>query len=154
VLERGTSPRIVRAEVEGSRGVSPITGPELRRRLGLYDTWATFTYISSNAKKKPADDTSSDDGATAPPSEADTSGGQAAFAARAAARPSRSVISGAIDRAAAGRRVRVQVRANGRWHTVRVTRTRAGGAYAASVPGAGSYRVVWGDIAGPMVNVR
>jgi stage II sporulation protein D len=158
VLERGTSPRIVRAEVDGSKGVSPVTGPELRRRFGLFDTWATFTYISSNAKKKkpapPADDTTTDNGATTPPSEVDTSGGQAAFAARAA-QTVRPVLSGTIDRAAAGRRVHVQVRAaGGRWHTFRTTRTRAGGAYSASLPGAGSYRILWGDIAGPTVDVR
>src|SRR4051812_102791 len=45
VLQRGTSPRIVRAEVDGTNGVTAVTGPELRRRFGLFDTWASFTYI-------------------------------------------------------------------------------------------------------------
>jgi stage II sporulation protein D len=51
VLERGASPRIVRAEVNGTNGVTPVTGPQLRARFGLYDTWASFTYISSDAKQ-------------------------------------------------------------------------------------------------------
>jgi stage II sporulation protein D len=43
VIRRGTSPRIVAAYVLGSRGRTPIGGPELARRLGLYDTWAYFS---------------------------------------------------------------------------------------------------------------
>jgi stage II sporulation protein D len=47
VLERGESPRIVRARVYGSRGSRVLTGPEIRARLGLYDTWAHFSRVSS-----------------------------------------------------------------------------------------------------------
>ena len=164
VLERGTSPRVVRAEVVGSGGVSQVTGPELRRRFGLWDTWATFTYISSHAKKKaPApgdngavtpDPADTQNGAVAPPAAAaDNTGGQAAFAARAARRAP-SVLSGSIDRAAAGRRVRIQRRGGAGWRTVRTVRTRAGGRYAATLPGPGVYRVAWGDLTGPTVDVR
>ena len=42
VLTRGVSPRIVSAEVLGSRGASPVSGPELAARLGLSSTWAYF----------------------------------------------------------------------------------------------------------------
>ena len=41
VLERGASPRIVRARVIGSTGSTAITGDTLRNRLGLRSTWAT-----------------------------------------------------------------------------------------------------------------
>jgi stage II sporulation protein D len=43
VLTRGISPRIVSAEVLGSRGASPVSGPELAARLGLSSTWAYFS---------------------------------------------------------------------------------------------------------------
>ena len=56
VLERGASPRIVRAEVDGTNGVTQVTGPQLRARLGLFDTWATFTYISGSKKQSSDDD--------------------------------------------------------------------------------------------------
>jgi stage II sporulation protein D len=56
VLERGSSPRIVRAEVDGTNGVTQVTGPQLRTRLGLFDTWATFTYISGSKKQSSDDD--------------------------------------------------------------------------------------------------
>jgi stage II sporulation protein D len=43
VLERGASPRIVEAEVLGSRGADPVSGPELEARLGLESAWAYFS---------------------------------------------------------------------------------------------------------------
>jgi stage II sporulation protein D len=43
VLRRGASPRIVSAEVLGSRGTTTVSGPELAGRLGLTSTWAFFS---------------------------------------------------------------------------------------------------------------
>jgi SpoIID/LytB domain protein len=43
VLTRGVSPRIVSAEVLGSGGVTPVSGPELAARFGLESTWAFFS---------------------------------------------------------------------------------------------------------------
>jgi len=43
VLKRGVSPRIVEAEVLGSRGATPVSGPELEARLGLSSAWAYFS---------------------------------------------------------------------------------------------------------------
>jgi len=43
VTKRGTSPRIVAAEVLGSRGDEPMSGPELAARLGLDSAWAYFS---------------------------------------------------------------------------------------------------------------
>jgi stage II sporulation protein D len=42
VGQRGTSPRIVRANLIGSGGTTTINGPQLRSALGLPDTWAFF----------------------------------------------------------------------------------------------------------------
>jgi stage II sporulation protein D len=42
VLQRGSSPRIVQAEVLGSKGHTLVSGPELEERLGLYSSWAYF----------------------------------------------------------------------------------------------------------------
>ena len=47
VTKRGVSPRIVRAEVTGTRGSRQISGGRLRTRLDLPDTWASFTKIVS-----------------------------------------------------------------------------------------------------------
>ncbi len=42
VTQRGTSPRIVYANLIGSGGTTRVTGPQLRDALGLPDTWAFF----------------------------------------------------------------------------------------------------------------
>ena len=42
VTQRGTSPRIVRADLIGSGGTSSVNGPQLRSALTLPDTWAFF----------------------------------------------------------------------------------------------------------------
>ena len=44
VLERGRSPRIVRARVVGSRGSTAVSGDTLRARLELRSTWARFKH--------------------------------------------------------------------------------------------------------------
>ena len=41
VLQRGVSPRVVRARVIGSAGSRTVTGPQVRAALGLRDTWFT-----------------------------------------------------------------------------------------------------------------
>jgi stage II sporulation protein D len=43
VLRRGVSPRIVAAEVLGTRGDVQVSGPELEARLGLQSAWAYFS---------------------------------------------------------------------------------------------------------------
>jgi SpoIID/LytB domain protein len=42
VKQRGSSPRIVRAKLVGTRGGTMVTGPQLASALGLPDTWAFF----------------------------------------------------------------------------------------------------------------
>jgi stage II sporulation protein D len=68
VTKRGTSPRIVSAYVLGSKGRTPVSGPELEARLGLYSTWAYFSV--SNASGTHAEPDSS--GYTATPTPAAT----------------------------------------------------------------------------------
>jgi hypothetical protein len=45
VIKRGTSPRVVYAIVSSARGKARADGPQLRARLGLSDTWATFRVL-------------------------------------------------------------------------------------------------------------
>jgi len=42
VLERGDSPRILKAKLIGTRGVSTVTGSQLSLALGGHDTWMSF----------------------------------------------------------------------------------------------------------------
>ena len=42
VTQRGVSPRVVAAQVIGSKGTTGVTGPQLAAALGLPSTWACF----------------------------------------------------------------------------------------------------------------
>jgi SpoIID/LytB domain protein len=53
VVRRGVSPRILTAELIGSRGNTQVSGDELAERLGLPDTWAYFSVTSGKVQTKP-----------------------------------------------------------------------------------------------------
>ncbi len=60
VLERGVSPRIIKAKVVGTRGSVTVTGVQLRKALGTPSTWMSFTTVSSHGVETsttPADTT-------------------------------------------------------------------------------------------------
>ena len=48
-VQRGVSPRVVYAEILGSRGRTRVTGPTIRARLGLYDTWFKVKKVTGTA---------------------------------------------------------------------------------------------------------
>ena len=172
VTERGVSPRIVRAEVDGTGGVTQVTGPQLRTRFGLFDTWASFTYISSNAKKKSSDDDARrasdrdprehhralDDRAVRRLDERrrrhDRRPGRDGRAPRRA--PARGPAADRDDpagpRGPHGRRAAAPRRRLA--HRRRRPSCTRGGRYAATVRGAGTYRVALGDVTGPSVRIR
>ena len=132
VLKRGRSPRIVRARVYGSRGTRVLTGAQIRARLGLFDSWARFSTVTSSQVRP----------------------------VRSARRPrvARSgppyAIAGHFDPAPRGGRLVLERRRGGRWQRVRETLTSADGRYRARVPARGVYRVRAGAVAGPAVRVR
>jgi stage II sporulation protein D len=171
VLQRGTSPRIVRAQIVGTKGTTPVTGPQLRKRFGLSDTWAYFTMVTSNGSRVPlAPETpptppSSQDGTgTAATTTQGTTGGAAAGGAatvraakvgRRAAHALAPVISGRIDPAKPGARIRIERRAGSKWVLAVDAELTSDGRYAVAVPGAGVYRVRYaGGVTGPAVRVR
>jgi stage II sporulation protein D len=144
VLQRGVSPRVVRAQVVGTRGVTNVTGPQLRSAFGLFDTWAFFTSVTSKASKpKPAKKT--------PPPPADPTGGVSPVARAAAAHATR--VQGTIAPARTGRWLHVERRQGTRWVTAADAQVLRGGRYSVTVPGPGVYRVVYGQAVGPSVRV-
>jgi stage II sporulation protein D len=149
VVQRGRSPRVVAADVIGTGGRTRVTGPTLRARLGLFDTWAYFSTISARHSPAPA---------PAPPSEAgggassDPSGGTA-FSSAVRARLART-IGGRIDPAVPGAPLPVEQLRRGHWVRVGSTRVRAGGRWSVALAHAGRYRVRYHGLAGPGVTVR
>jgi stage II sporulation protein D len=128
VLRRGRSPRIVRARVYGSGGSRTLTGSDIRARLGLYDSWAFFTRVStSQVPRRPR-----------------SSASRSAF----------PEIAGTFAPAPRSRRVVVQRRTGGTWKRVSRIHTAASGRYRTTVAVAGVYRVRGGAVTGPAVHVR
>jgi stage II sporulation protein D len=139
VVRRGVSPRIVLADVVGTRGKTRVSGATLRSRLGLYDTWAYFTSIGLKASKPATRKTAK------PPASSPT-GGATASSVR--------VLSGRVMPAHRGAEVQVQRRTSGHWRTVGTPTVDGAGRYRATVNGRGTYRVLyWGD-AGPSATIR
>jgi len=132
VLRRGNSPRIVRARVTGSRGSRILTGAQIRARLGLYDSWARFTKVSTSQVKR------------ARSARTTTRGGKVA----------RREIAGVFDPAPRSRSLLVERRVRGRWSFAGRVGTSRGGRYRASLAAGGIYRVRSGSVSGPAVRVR
>jgi stage II sporulation protein D len=131
VLSRGVSPRIIRARVYGSGGTRIITGPTLRSRLGLYDSWAYFSRVSSSQARA-----------------------KSVAAALAVSRTRLLELVGRFDPAPRGRRILLEQRIGGRWTRLRGARTSRRGGYAVRVAARGVYRMRAGSVAGPAVRVR
>jgi stage II sporulation protein D len=148
VVKRGASPRVLQADVVGTRGRTRVSGATLRSRLGLYDTWASYTSIATRKAKPPADVP-----ATTPPQRAagEGTGGVTASARMTRFRPIAS-LQGSVLPARDGDTVEIQARSNGRWRGVLGTRVRAG-AYRATVTQPGVYRAVYRGAAGDPVRV-
>jgi stage II sporulation protein D len=167
VIQRGVSPRIVRAQVVGTKGTTNVTGPQLRSRFGLFDTWAFFTTVTSSGKRAalgpetPATPSTpiTPSGGVAPAATTTPTGGTPgtvrAAAVRRVTRPTGPVVSGRIDPATPGGRIRVERRAGKRWVLAVDAQLQADGRYAVAVPGPGVYRVRYAsDVVGPDVRVR
>jgi stage II sporulation protein D len=131
VLKRGVSPRVVRARVIGSAGSTVLTGPTIRSRLGLRDTWFTFVRVSTSARRARSARPRGWGARLAPPT-----------------------LSGRFSPAPRRRELTVERRSERRWRAVTTVRTTRSGRYRLESRRAGVYRVRSGRVAGPAVRVR
>jgi stage II sporulation protein D len=156
VIKHGVSPRILVAQVIGTKGRTQVSGDQLQQAFGLRTTYAAFTMISTNA------------GAPAP---AATHGRRRGGAIKQAQQASaqavldllplvRDLISGAvpglhgtISQARRGAKLTVQQQDSHGWHTVARSTVGAGGSYGLRLSGPGTYRVLYGGLVGPAVVV-
>ena len=141
VVRRGESPRVVYADVVGSRGRTRVTGPQLRARFGLFDTWATFNVVSASGQTQ---NPPSDSGTDAPPADGTTGGVSpgGGGGAQASWYVPAGVVHGRIS-GAGGKQVVLERRAGHRWRTLRHGRTSRHGRYTFARLRPGRYRVVW-----------
>ncbi|HEV3376172.1 MAG TPA: SpoIID/LytB domain-containing protein [Thermoleophilaceae bacterium] len=131
VLDRGVSPRVVQARVVGSAGSTVLTGPQIRARLGLRDTWFTFVRASSSVRRA-----------------------RSARPASWGPRLLEPALAGSWTPAPRRRVLTVERRDNGRWVKVTKVRTTKQGRYRLDIGRAGVYRVRSGRVAGPSVRVH
>jgi stage II sporulation protein D len=128
VTQRGVSPRVVSAEVLGTRGVTRVTGPQLQRVFGLMSTYMRFTTISAaRVRRKPA--------------------------ARDYLKLSVwNTLSGSVYPARPGSPILVQTSGRHGWHTTLRVSAGSDGSYQAALS-PGSYRIVYARVAGPTVTI-
>ena len=138
VITRGRSPRVVAADVIGSRGRTRVDGATLRARFGLYDTWAYFTSITSRKAPKPL-----------PPDDGN-GGTQAPVVARA---PKIASLAGSVIPARRGAAITIQRRVGGTWIDAGTATARRGGRYRYGITAPGLYRVRHKGDNGPAVRI-
>jgi stage II sporulation protein D len=133
VRKRGVSPRIVAADVVGTRGSTRVTGTNLRQALGVYDNWMTFRRVTTTATRA-------------------TSARRAGLGATVFG--GRRGVVGLFDPAPQGGRLVVQRRdSRGRWRRAASATTARDGSYRVDVDRAGTYRVRAAGVTGPVVRV-
>ena len=133
VTERGQSPRVVQADVVGTRGTRTVTGPQVRTALGLRDTWFTDYRVASSSVR--------------PRSARPASWGPRPRAAR--------TLAGSLQPAPHTHLLRVERRdTGGQWRLVQRTRTSHSGRYRVTLARSGVYRVAYGAVKGPAVRIR
>jgi stage II sporulation protein D len=150
VTKHGVSPRILTADVVGTRGRSHVTGTDVQRVFGLYTTYAAFTTISSAAGSRPAKAVRLAAGDRAP------QGAQAVVALVPLVRELLAgvpMLQGSVFPGRRGDGFDVQSRGGHGWHTVSHSQLGSGGSYAVDVPGPGTYRILYRGLAGPAVTV-
>jgi stage II sporulation protein D len=131
VLDRGVSPRVVRARVIGTSGSTVLSGPQIRARLGLRDTWFTFVRATTSVSR--------------------------ARSARPASWGPRHVapaLTGSYTPVPKRRVLIVERRGEDGWQRIGKLRTTKAGRYRMDVGRSGVYRVRSGRVAGPHVRVR
>jgi len=137
VLQRGVSPRVVRAQVIGTRGTRTVTGPQVRSALGLRDTWFTDYRVQSSASRVGA-----------------ASRGPVRSGRWLPRTPAR-LLSGRFQPAPRKRVLRVERRVgDGRFRKITRAQTTRSGRYRVALTQAGAYRVRYGAVKGPAVRVR
>jgi stage II sporulation protein D len=133
VRQRGVSPRIVSADVVGTRGSTRVTGSNLRQALGVHDNWMSFRKVSTSATRK---------------TDVRKAGlGGMVFGG------GRGLV-GLVAPGSAGSKLTVERLTRGKWRRAATGKLGRGGAYRIRVDRAGTYRVKAAGVTGPAVRVH
>lgn len=137
ITKHGVSPRILTAQVVGTRGTTTVTGIQLQQAFGLLTTLARFTAITSSPGTP-----------RARLAVRMTSG------ARALSALARSpLLDGQVFPAAAGSSFTLEMQSNHRWRSIGHHRLGRDGRFTVKLPSAGTYRAVYAGLTGPAVAI-
>lgn len=152
VTRHGSSPRILRADVVGTKGTTSVTGSQLQQTFGLLTTYAAFTTISTVPGRAPHQASGA---STRLPNGSAQSQAVVALVPLVKSLVAGSVagLHGAIFPSSSGIDISIQRSSGGKWTTVAHTSTGARGSYDAPLPGSGTYRIVFRGIDGPAIAV-
>jgi stage II sporulation protein D len=151
ITKHGVSPRILTAQVLGSKGATNVTGGQLQQAFGLLTTYAAFTTITTLPGRAPTPATARD----RLPSGSSQSQAVVALVPLVHNLVAGAVlgIHGGIYPAVKGVTVSVQRLDDGSWRTVAHTSTAPDGTYDLAVQSAGTYRIVYRGIDGPAIAI-
>ena len=130
VVRRGASPRVVDAQVVGTRGVTTVRGATLRAKLGLFDTWAYFASVRTRTT------------------------GRARVSRMIDFLGPRAELTGSFSPAPKRGVAVLERRSRAGWRRVGQAATSPAGRYRIGVAAPGDYRLRAGEVAGPAVSVR
>ncbi len=170
IVKHGVSPRVIEAQVVGTKGTTTTSGVQLQKDLAAPSTWMSFTTITARGVQTTstvAETTTTTASTTTAGGSGGGSGGvgvgsaarrHAAFreasVTRAVVRrpPVRAMVhrryavAGSIYPVTLGRRIIVERDSARGWHRVGAGSVSRAGAYSVAVPGPGSYRVLYGRV--------
>ncbi len=179
MLQRGVSPRIVKAQVVGTKGSVTVSGTQLRKALGTPSTWVKFTTVSAHGVETsttPAATTTvtaiTNPGTTATgTTTTSTTGGGAlvrlervalalghiaralGLLGLAAVHTTHYAVNGTVFPFVPGAAVTVQYNPGAGWSAVATGSVKADGRYSIHVADPGSYRVLYDGTVGPEITV-
>jgi stage II sporulation protein D len=146
VTEHGSSPRILQAQVVGTRGTTTVSGAELQRIFKLRTTYAAFTTMATAPGHNPA-------GAHGTRAGPETQAVAALVPLVDDLAGAITGVHGSVFPARQGVTVTIERKTRRGWRAVGRTKTRHGGGFDVPVPGPGTYRIVYQGLYGPAVTV-
>jgi stage II sporulation protein D len=152
VLKTGVSPRVVNAEVVGTKGSSDISGPQLQQLFSTMSTYMSFVTVTSSGTVASGGGTATTTTTTTTQTTTTPSGG-GDLTGRTADSAPRLLVSGDVFPVSAGEKVTVERLSAGRWVKVATRALASSGSYAVAVTQPGSYRTLVDGAIGPVVSV-
>jgi stage II sporulation protein D len=174
VLQRGVSPRIVKAQVVGTKGSVTVSGTLLRKALGTPSTWVKFTTVSAHGVETsttPAATITTPSATGTETTPTSTTGGGAlvrlervalalghigralGLLGLAGIHTTHYAVNGTVFPLVPGAGVTVQYNPGAGWSTIATGSVKADGRYSIHVADPGSYRVIYDGTVGPEITV-